>query len=206
MEKLKLKVCGLRQPEADGVAALGVDYMGFIFFPESPRFVGEGFTFSPPPGVQSVGVFVNESRSQIIKLLNTIGSRIAQLHGDEQPDQCEALRDLGYTVIKAIPVSDEMATSTLSRFRKSVDYFLFDTKGKLRGGNATRFDWRLLGNYDQRIPFFLSGGIRQEDLEELDELRNMNLYAVDVNSGVEHSPGVKDLDKVKRIKQTLDKF
>jgi phosphoribosylanthranilate isomerase len=206
MERLKLKVCGLRQPEAGQVAALGVDYLGFIFYPESPRFVGAGFTYAPPAGVQSVGVFVNEKRAKIIKQLNSIGSRVAQLHGDEQPEQCEALRDLGYTVVKAIRMAQDFDELHVARYHHAVDYFLFDTKGKLYGGNARKFDWSVLGRYDQRTPFFLSGGIRAEDVADVLALRGMNLHALDVNSGVEKGPGVKDLDKVKEVKELVNRL
>src|SRR5687767_3759950 len=121
MEKLKLKICGMRQPEAGQVSNLGVDYIGFIFYPESPRFVGYDFSVdSITMTTQTVGVFVNEDRSAIVKSLNGIGLRIAQLHGAETPDQCEALRDLGYMVIKPFPVNDDFDESIPARYHHAV--------------------------------------------------------------------------------------
>jgi phosphoribosylanthranilate isomerase len=207
MDRLKLKVCGMRGPETSDVVGLGVDYVGFIFYDQSPRFVGEEFSFDKPPGdTQMVGVFVNQGRASIVQSLKRINSRIAQLHGDEKPEECEALRDLGYTVIKAIPVDGTFDGNAIAKFHDVVDYFLFDRKGKHYGGNAARFDWNVLNRYDQRTPFFLSGGIRLDDLENLRSVRNMNIHAVDVNSGVENAPGAKDILKVKAVKLKVDKL
>jgi phosphoribosylanthranilate isomerase len=206
MERLRLKVCGMRNPEAEQVARLGVDYLGFIFYPDSPRFVGEEFILEPIAGVQTVGVFVNESRSAIIKSLKRIGSRTVQLHGDEKPTDCEALRDLGFTVIKAVAIGNDFDQALVKEYENVVDYFLFDTKGKLFGGNAQKFDWSVLSRYDQNTPFFLSGGIRVEDVDGIRSLRDMNLHAIDINSGVELSPGVKNIEKVKAVKTIVDKI
>jgi phosphoribosylanthranilate isomerase len=206
MEKLKLKVCGMKQPEAAEVLNLGVDYIGFIFYPASPRFVGHGFAFNATATTQTVGVFVNEDRSVIVKSLSGIGSRIAQLHGNETPEQCEALRDLGYTVIKAFPVGDDFDETVPAKYHHAVDYFLFDTKGKLHGGNATKFRWDVLRRYDQRTPFFLSGGIGIDDLAEIRSVRDMNIRAIDMNSGLEQAPGIKDVEKVKQAKGLVDKL
>src|SRR5690349_1704887 len=196
----------MRQPEVDQVSGLELDYVGFIFYPASPRFVGENISFTPKGETQTVGVFVNEERSKVVKALGRIGSRIAQLHGNEMPDQCEALRDLGYTVIKANSVDDAFDPQSLVKYQNAVDYFLFDTKGKLHGGNAKKFNWHVLTRYDQHVPFFLSGGIGIDDLEDIRALRNMNLHAVDMNSGLELSPGVKDIERVKKAKELVAKL
>jgi phosphoribosylanthranilate isomerase len=207
VERLRLKVCGMRNPEeATQVARLGVDYLGFIFYPESPRYVGEEFTFDGGAAVQTVGVFVNDNRTSMIKSLKRIGSRMVQLHGDEQPAECQALRDLGYTVIKAIRIGEDIDFSQLKNYQNVIDYFLFDTKGKLYGGNASKFDWKILKGYNQQTPFFLSGGIKPEHIQDICALRDMNLHGVDVNSGVESSPGVKDLSKVRETKTIVDKI
>jgi phosphoribosylanthranilate isomerase len=207
MEPLRLKVCGMREPEAGQVSKLGLDYIGFIFYPASPRFVGHDFTFkSAGEPTQTVGVFVNEERATIVKSLNQIGSRIAQLHGSESPDQCEALRDLGYTVIKALAVGDAFDESMATKYGPVVDYLLFDTRGKFHGGNATKFNWEILRRYDQRTPFFLSGGIALGDLAEINKLRDMNLHAIDMNSGLESAPGVKDVNKVIQAKELINKL
>lgn len=196
----------MRGPETSELVGLGVDYVGFIFYDKSPRFVGDEFSFNPVGETQTVGVFVNQGRASIVQSLQRINSRIAQLHGDERPEDCEALRDLGYTVIKAVPVDSDFDEKSLEKFHAVVDYFLFDTKGKHYGGNAARFEWKILDRYDQRTPFFLSGGIRLEDLEGIRSLRKMNIHAVDMNSGLELAPGSKDVAKVKAAKLKVDKL
>lgn len=207
MDRLKLKVCGMRGPETSDVVGLGVDYVGFIFYDQSPRYVGEEFSFDKPRGgTQPVGVFVDKGRASIVQSLKRINSRIVQLHGNEKPEDCEALHDLGYTVIKAIHVDAAFDGKAVARFHNVVDYLLFDTKGIHYGGNAARFDWNVLKRYDQRTPFFLSGGIGLDDLENIRAVRNMNIHAVDVNSGVEKAPGEKDIDKVRAVKLKVDKL
>jgi phosphoribosylanthranilate isomerase len=206
MGRLKLKVCGMRNLANVGeIGTIRPDYVGFIFYQKSPRYVGlnfslatENFTFEP------VGVFVNETTDSILSSLKNIGSTIAQLHGDESPDDCKKLRDNGIRVIKAIPVGNVISTSELKKYNRAVDYFLFDTKGKLYGGNSARFDWNLLDTYQDELPFLLSGGIRIEDLNEVPRIANPRLYGIDINSGVEASPGLKDPSLVRRVKEAID--
>jgi phosphoribosylanthranilate isomerase len=106
------------------------------------------------------------------------------------------LRDAGYKVIKALSIDATFDFNQASAYQGSVDFFLFDTKGPLYGGNAMRFDWSLLRNYDQSVPFFLSGGLSPENVTAVSGLADMNLHALDVNSGIESSPGVKDLGRL----------
>ena len=208
MSTIKLKVCGMREPgNIREIGAIGPDYMGFIFYPKSPRFVGPEFSVHElKQNITPVGVFVNESINNIKADLARIGSRIAQLHGHESADDCKRLKDADIAVIKAIAVGPEFDTSVLKEYGSAVDYFLFDTKGKLFGGNAVKFDWKLLTRYDGDIPFFLSGGIGVADVGALDDLDHAKLYAVDLNSGVEISPGLKDPSRVRKAKELIDKL
>jgi phosphoribosylanthranilate isomerase len=202
MEKLKIKVCGMRDAaNILDVASLSPDYLGFIFYPTSPRFVGNDFRLptSIPPTINKVGVFVNESTQFILMKAKTVGFTFVQLHGNESPDQANALKDAGLKVIKVFSVDDGFNFDVTRPYQKSADYFLFDTKGKFYGGNAKTFDWKVLSRYSQEVPFFLSGGLNSENLTNLDTLRNMNLHALDLNSGVELSPGMKSKEKIKDV-------
>ena len=188
------------------VSGLHPDFMGFIFYRPSPRYVGDDFKMPEilSPTTRSVGVFVNELNSVIEQKVKEHNLDYVQLHGDETPEQCRELRNLGIGVIKVFSVDDNMDFSITHKYRDAVDYFLFDTKGKYFGGNAVRFNWEVLSRYDQRVPFFLSGGISQEHIEEIQKLGNMNLVAIDVNSGVEISPALKDVRKIQAIKTILN--
>ena len=195
--------------DANNIAAvsqLHPDFMGFIFYPPSPRYVGDDFKM--PDSVSSttrrVGVFVNEMTSVIIQKVKEHGLDYVQLHGNESAAQCLELKNHGIGVIKVFSVDDEMDFTVTRAYRNAVDYFLFDTKGKYFGGNATRFNWNVLSRYDQEVPFFLSGGISTEHIEEIKNLRDINLAAIDVNSGVEIRPAFKDVNKIESIKEILN--
>ena len=205
-EKIKLKVCGMR--DADNVmqlAALKPDYMGLIFYPKSPRYVGEDFTLPTdfPSSIRKVGVFVNEATSVIIKIVADLDLQAVQLHGNETVTQCRELRKLGIEVIKVFSIGEDFDFGVTETYEEVVDYFLFDTKGKYYGGNAKTFDWSILKKYHGRVPYFLSGGISPDNVKEIESLVDSNLYAIDVNSGVELSPGLKDISKVTEIKDIL---
>lgn len=190
---IKLKVCGMRDAaNIMAVAELRPDYMGFIFYDRSPRYAGQEFVI-PDLKLDTVGVFVNEATKNILKT----GVRIVQLHGDEENSQVEELRDKGLTVIKAFSIDDDFDFERTKRY--SADYFMFDTKGKYYGGNSKTFNWNKLKGYDQKVPFFLSGGLNADNLKDLDILKGMNLHAIDVNSGVEDSPGMKNIEKIKSV-------
>lgn len=206
MNKIKLKVCGMRDYEnIMQLAALHPDYMGFIFYDKSPRYVGEDFTLPNdfPKTIKKVGVFVNASSADIIRKAAKLDLQAVQLHGTESVTQCKELRNLGFDVIKVFSIGDDFDFKVTEAFEEVVDYFLFDTKGKFFGGNAATFDWSVLHTYNQHVPYFLSGGLTMENVAQIQSLENTNLYAVDVNSGVEISPALKSIDKVKEIKEFL---
>ncbi|HOY49614.1 MAG TPA: phosphoribosylanthranilate isomerase [Chryseolinea sp.] len=200
--KVKLKICGMRDANnIMEVASLKPDYFGFIFYPKSPRFVADDFILPVKlsPDILRVGVFVNETSSAIIEKAKTYPLDYIQLHGSETPEQCQALRQLGLGIIKVFSVGDDFDFEITKPYKSVADYFLFDTKGKHHGGNASTFNWDLLKQYDQDIPFFLSGGLSPENMNEVAKLDGMNIHALDVNSGVEASPGVKDISKLKQL-------
>jgi phosphoribosylanthranilate isomerase len=202
MKSLRLKICGMRDPEnIRKVASMGPDYMGFIFYEGSSRYVGKDFILpeSITFGVTRVGVFVNSPVEEMIRTAQSYGLTHLQLHGDEPVESCQVLTDRGLKVIKAFSVDDSFDFKNTQPYGRAVDFFLFDTKGKNYGGNARAFDWTILDRYDQEKPFFLSGGLSFENVHETRRLMNMNIHALDVNSGVESAPGVKDVEKVKKI-------
>jgi phosphoribosylanthranilate isomerase len=208
-EKIKIKVCGMRDSNNIAqVTALGPDYMGFIFYGPSPRFVGPDFKLFDKASatIVRVGVFVNASNDEIMTQSKIVGFDHVQLHGNETVKQAGELKDSGFTVIKVFSVDDDFDFAVTKPFIPMVDFFLFDTKGKFYGGNARTFNWKALNRYDQGVPFFLSGGISPENVDDISCLDGMNLYALDVNSGVEVAPGLKDLKKLETIFETVAKL
>jgi phosphoribosylanthranilate isomerase len=205
---VKLKICGMRDPaNMAEVAALRPDYMGFIFYDKSPRYVGMEFK-KPllPPSVKSVGVFVNEKPETILDTISRHALDFAQLHGNETSEQCLELSGKGVKIIKAFAVDSGFDFESTRTYADYVSYFLFDTKGRYFGGNATPFDWTLLQKYDQQIPFFLSGGISAENVSAIRGISSKSLHSIDVNSGVETSPGRKDVKKIKELKRVISSY
>lgn len=194
------------RPNIEQILGVEPDFLGFIFFDKSPRNVGDSlrpefvrFIHS----VKKVGVFVNEKVSVINQKKEDFGLNMVQLHGSESPEMCHSLRQTGVEVIKVFSVGEDMDFSQLFPYETVVDYFLFDTKGKNPGGNGIAFDWEILSEYSLSVPFFLSGGIGLESLPMLTQFSHPQLYAWDVNSRFEVSPGEKDVSKVKLLKAEL---
>ncbi len=183
------------------VASFAPDYMGFIFYPASPRFVGVDFKLPPelPYSITKVGVFVNEDTKSMLAQCDKYGIDHVQLHGNESAGQVAELKDSGLTVIKVFSVDDRFSFNATKPYVPVADYFLFDTKGKLHGGNARTFNWDVLGHYDQELPFFLSGGLSPENVGDVLQMRGMNLRGIDVNSGVEEAPGKKSIEKLRSL-------
>jgi phosphoribosylanthranilate isomerase len=207
--EVKLKVCGMRDAEnVLGVAALQPDYMGFIFYQKSPRFVGEDFLVPEafPVDIKKVGVFVNETPEKMLALARTLQLDYLQLHGNESVEVCAVIKQAGIGVIKVFSVDDDFDFAVTKPYQSVVDFFLFDTKGKYYGGNAQAFDWSVLQRYDQQIPFFLSGGIAPDNVTNIAALKNMNLHALDVNSGVEVQPALKSIEKINTLITQVSKL
>ena len=203
---LLVKVCGMRDhANILEVVKLHPDFFGFIFYKKSPRYVGDEFLMPKeiPVTIRKVGVFVNESLEKISELIGKHRLDFVQLHGEESAEDCVAVRKFGVGVIKVFSVDERFDFERTVPYEKVVDYFLFDTKGKYHGGNAIPFDWSLLGNYNQRVPFLLSGGLNESNLSKLDSLKQYNLRGVDMNSGVEDSPGLKNLYKFQSVLNLL---
>jgi phosphoribosylanthranilate isomerase len=207
---MKIKVCGLRDPEnIQSVAALEPDYLGFIFYNKSLRYVGEISIETldiKSATIQKTAVFVNEKIENINAVIDKYNFDFIQLHGDESPAFCKSLRDKAI-VIKAFGVNSDFDFKQLNRYRNKVDLFLFDTKTDVHGGSGLTFDWKVLDKYDMKIPFFLSGGLSADNIELVKEIDHEQFYGVDLNSKFEVSPGLKDIQQLEKafniIKQNI---
>jgi phosphoribosylanthranilate isomerase len=198
---MKIKVCGLRDPDnIKAISALAPDYMGFIFHERSPRFVDElslEILEALPATINKTAVFVNENAETINKLIDKYNFDFIQLHGDESPDFCNSFRDKAI-VIKAFGVNDDFDFKQLVKYNKKVDLFLFDTKTDKHGGSGIIFDWSILDKYELDVPFFLSGGISLDNIEEVKYINHPKLYGIDLNSKFEVSPGLKSIEKLEK--------
>lgn len=208
MDKLLLKVCGMRDPEnIAGLVKLSPDLMGFIFYPGSRRYVRKmenaEVIRSVPFSVATVGVFVNEPLEQLLEAVVEYNLDYVQLHGGENPGYCRVLAEKGIKVIKVFSVEDRSDLAGLKDFEDHVVYFLFDTKTAAYGGSGKTFDWSILQDYDLKTPYFLSGGIGLEELETIDRSRFPGLVGLDVNSRFESEPGLKNLVEVEKLMNSI---
>jgi phosphoribosylanthranilate isomerase len=229
---MKLKVCGMKYVEnIQQVAALQPDYLGFIFYEKSKRNF-EGIIPELPSSIKKTGVFVNEILAIVISMVEEYRLDAVQLHGDESVEYILELKaqlaerkelfieenkqitkkknqhfiaETAIEIIKVFGIKDTFDFDILKPYVAVVDYFLFDTKGKERGGNGTKFDWTVLKKYPFEKPFFLSGGIGLEDVVEVQKTIHSDLpiYALDVNSKFESAPGVKKIEELKEFKNSL---
>ena len=211
--KVKLKICGMKFPEnIQEIALLEPDFLGFIFYEGSVRNYTENTIVSVPNSIHKVGVFVNEKSINIIKNIQKHDLNMIQLHGNETESYClELINQLNHNqlntkIIKAFSVDESFDFSILNKYQ-IVDYFLFDTKGKLPGGNGTKFNWQILENYKLEKPYFLSGGIGLEDVESIQEFlktpASKHCFALDVNSQFEIEAGLKNKEKLQQFKTQL---
>ncbi|MCW3467573.1 phosphoribosylanthranilate isomerase [Chitinophaga nivalis] len=205
---MRIKVCGItRAADLQGLIDNGVDYAGFIFYEKSPRFAGskiDARTVRETTGIKKVGVFVNAPQDQVLRTVADYALDMVQLHGDETPEYCAAVRTV-VPVIKAFRIGDNVNWETeLSPYLSVTDYFLFDTASvKGYGGTGERFNWELLEQYPFTHPFLLSGGIAPDQATVIRSLSWPALLAVDVNSKFEDSPGIKNIPLVTAFVQAL---
>jgi phosphoribosylanthranilate isomerase len=195
---MKLKICGMKFPENIlEVGTLLPDYMGFIFWEKSARYFDVVIP-ELPKSIKKTGVFVNESVETIVEKVIKHDLQAVQLHGNESVLFCTALKNAlpeNIEIIKVFSILDNFDFEKLKPFESVCEYFLFDTKGKLPGGNGTAFDWKILENYPSSKPFFLSGGIGIDEVDAVKEILKTNLpvYAIDINSKFEITPGLKNI-------------
>lgn len=197
-----VKVCGMRQPEnIREVERAGADWMGFICYQRSPRFVSST-PFYLPVQSKRIGVFVNADYETIITRASELRLDYLQLHGSESPALCQKLRAKGFRLIKAFSFRSSSEVERTNEYVPYCDYFLFDTPCREYGGSGRSFDWNILSSYHGNTPFLLSGGICPESLEALSGFHHPAWAGIDLNSGFETAPAHKDVAKLKHfIKQ-----
>jgi phosphoribosylanthranilate isomerase len=208
---MKLKVCGMKLNTAE-VAALKPDYLGFIFWEPSTRYF-DGKIPRIPEGIKKVGVFVDAPIDEIIEKVSCYNLEVIQLHGKESAEYCQVISKALKTksdkigIIKVFSIKSDFDFGQLNDYELVCDYYLFDTKGKLPGGNGYTFDWSVLKKYTSTKPYFLSGGIGLKDGENIREFMELPeseyCHAIDVNSKFELEPGLKKIEELKKFKKTL---
>ena len=187
-----IKVCGMRDPEnIREVAALGVDWIGLIFFARSPRRITNNGQLT----IDNGGKRYSDCQLSIINY--------PLLHGNETPEDCHALQKRGYSLIKAFQIATACDLEQTTNYEGRVDYFLFDTKCNSYGGSGKQFDWSVLEAYRGKTPFLLSGGIRPESAGAIRSFRHPRLAGIDLNSGFEIEPGLKDIGKLKEFLKAI---
>ena len=207
------------------VAGLEPDYLGFIFYEKSPRNF-DGDIPQLPESIKKVGVFVDAPLNQIVVNVCKYNLDVVQLHGNETPEYCSSLKEIElsklvgneeiesnfepyrFKTIKVFSIKDHFDFDELKPYEGIVDAFLFDTKGKEKGGNGYTFDWSVLKDYPSTTPFILSGGIGVDEvtslLSFLDKPASKYLYGIDVNSKFEDQPGLKNIEKLQQFKNLLN--
>lgn len=206
MKKIKLKICGMKYSDnIQEIAALKPDYLGFIFWDKSSRKFDLNELLKLDSNIEKVGVFVDASLKEIQNKIKSFELNVIQLHGKESVEFCSGLKNENIKIIKAFSIDNDFDFSQLKTYETVVDYFLFDTKGKLPGGNGTTFNWQILENYNIHKPFFLSGGIGLTEIGKIQKFLDSDLskycYALDINSRFEIEPGLKSKIEIENFIQ-----
>ena len=207
-----IKVCGMRDAEnIRAVEQLGADWLGFIFWPKSSRYVAERPAYLPTKA-KRVGVFVDEDLAKVQQIADDYALDIIQLHGHESPEYVRALRATGSVslgisaapiVVKAISILNRTDIATYKDYEGHVDYFLFDTKCKTVGGSGEQFDWSVLAEYHGHTPYLLSGGIGPDDAGRIKHFHHPQCIGIDLNSRFETAPAFKDITTLREFIKTI---
>jgi phosphoribosylanthranilate isomerase len=203
---MKIKICGITNKlDAINAAGLGIDMMGFVFYGKSKRFIEplsvKDIINELPQGIVKVGVFVDEDPAKVRSIAEEAGFDVLQFHGDEAPDFCASFRN-DFKVIKAFRLKDKQDLKKINSY--DVDYYLLDTfKADVIGGTGEVFDWKILKDFELLKPVILSGGLSAANVARA--IQEIVPYAVDVSSGVESSPGKKDIKLMKKFVEEVRK-
>lgn len=188
------------------VADMGPDFMGFIFYDESSRYFNKCIP-DLPLGIKKVGVFVDAALRDVHMAITEYNLDMVQLHGHESPEYCTKLQNI--EVIKVFSIKDEFDFTQLLPYEGVCDFYLFDTKGQLPGGNGYSFNWNVLKDYPSKKPYFLSGGIGLTEINKvktfLKTKHSKYCYAIDVNSKFELKPGLKNTNELEKFKHELQR-
>lgn len=189
------------------LSTLPIDYMGFIFYKKSPRYIDDKIDFDTvraiPSHIKKTGVFVNEDVYSIFNAIAHYNLDVVQLHGEETIEVCKELKS-HIKVMKAFQLAEKFDFSILEKFIPYVDFFLFDTLTESYGGSGKKFNWDILKNYNYDVPFFLSGGIDETSAESIKKINYKQLHAIDINSKFEINPGLKDVQKIQSFIKKLN--
>lgn len=201
---MKVKICGMREAaNILAVADFNPDFLGFIFYNKSPRYVSDALDTallrSLPGSVRTVGVFVDEPLPELLATATRYGLDYVQLHGHETPAYCQAAHAQQLHLIKAFSIGDSFDFSTLAAYAPYCEFFLFDTKGTQPGGNGTAFDWGVLAAYQGPTPFLLSGGLGPGNADELRQFQHPKLAGYDFNSHLETAPALKNVAATRQL-------
>ncbi len=207
---MNIKVCGITDmKQLQQLDGLDIEFAGLIFYPESPRYVGDKLSKKEVKkadfDLRKVGVFVNPELIDVLDAIDEYGLDVVQLHGDESAEMCDDLSS-EVEVIKAFRITgDEDIDELVAPYDAVCDYYLFDTGGLKEsfGGTGQQFDWNILSKAKIEKPFFLSGGIGVEDLARVKVFKHPDLFGVDVNSKFESAPGIKDMSKILQLKMAM---
>ena len=202
---MKIKVCGMRNVDnISELLKLTPDYIGFIFYDKSKRFVTDFPQVEISSSIKKTGVFVNETIDEVLRKVLDFQLDTVQLHGDESVDYCKELNSKSpIDIIKAFSVDENFDFRSTQDYESHCDLFLFDTKGKEYGGNGLKYDWSILKKYEGETPFLLSGGINENDVETIRRFQHSRFVGVDLNSGFEDAPSQKNIQKLKEFKEKL---
>ena len=207
---MRLKICGITNiPQALEIVALGIDTIGFICVSQSPRYISpekiKSIIEKLPKFTSTIGVFVNEDWQNIVKIVNQTGLTGVQLHGDENGDYCRQLRDAlpEIEIIKAFRYQNSQSLSSLDTYLPVIDTILLDAyQANVYGGTGKQLNWEDLKNFRPDRPWLLAGGLRSDNV--LEAMKTVSCNGVDLSSGVEVSPGNKDLTKIKQLVEVLE--
>ncbi|HJA84229.1 MAG TPA: phosphoribosylanthranilate isomerase [Candidatus Bacteroides intestinavium] len=203
-QRYLIKVCGMTQGDnIREIEALGVDLIGFNFYPKSPRCLSQMPDYLPQQA-RRVGVFVNQPKEEVTMYADRFGLDYLQLHGTESPGYCRTLQAAGFHLIKVFSIARAKDLERIHEYEGLCEYFLFDTKTPRYGGSGEQFDWSLLRHYHGRTPFLLGGGINAYSAKAIHALRHPQLAGVDLNSRFELSPGIKDAERVRNFIKELN--
>lgn len=184
------------------VTGLKPDFMGFVFYPKSPRYA-EPLDIktlnSIPKTIKKIGVFVNESLENILTMVYKYKLDGVQMHGSENVEDCRKLKNAGLIVLKAFPIAEAYNFKVTKNYEGACDYFLFDTKTEAYGGSGVKFNWSILDEYKGETPFLISGGIAANDAEAILKIEHPKYVGIDLNSKFEVSPGLKNVELLKQF-------
>lgn len=207
---MKIKICGINNSEnLKEILNLQPDFMGFIFYPPSPRYIKNNLSPADlqeiPDTIIRTGVFVDMRINELKEIVSGYKLNCVQLHGNESVEYCKELQSVGVKIIKAFRIGDSFDFDILQNYIPFCQYFLFDTLVPQYGGSGKKFSWDILKSYKSEHPFLLSGGIGPDDRVEIQSFSHPAFMGIDLNSRFEIQPGIKDINKLKEFIQSVRK-